>query len=58
MIKAFEYVRQGCLHVQCDACLTQEKVPLLEGEWRSSASFWKEKAADKGYPPLLVKIFC
>lgn len=31
MIKAFECVRQGCLHVQSEACLTQEKVPLLEG---------------------------
>lgn len=31
MIKAFECVRQGCLHVQSEACLTQEKVPFLEG---------------------------
>ena len=31
MIKAFECVRQGCLYVQSEACLTQEKVPLLEG---------------------------
>lgn len=27
MIKASECVRQGCLHVQSEACLTQEKVP-------------------------------
>lgn len=32
MIKAFECVRQGCLHVQSEACLTQEKVPLLGEE--------------------------
>lgn len=38
MIKAFECVRRGCLHVQSEACLTREKVPLTEGKnggpWR------------------------
>lgn len=51
MIKAFECVRQGCLQVQSEASLTQEKLPLLEGDCGSSAFFWKEKSADKGYPP-------
>lgn len=31
MIKASECVRRGCLQVQSEACLTQEKVPLLKG---------------------------
>lgn len=52
MIKAFQCVRQGCLHVQSEACLTQEKVPYGGGgEWGSSESFWKEKVADKRHPP-------
>lgn len=58
MIKASECVRQGCLHVQSEACLAEEKVLSQEGaNGHPQHLFENEKSLTRDTPLHLDFLF-